>query len=54
MLDNAGRPTAYNGNAAAQQALASIAYSVAKRQAREIQGFTANTNIDAHVNALEL
>lgn len=54
MLDNAGKPTAYNGNAAAQQALASIAYSVAKRQAREIQGFTANVNIDAHVNALEL
>lgn len=54
MLGDNGQQVAYNGTAAAQQAQASIAYAIAKRQAREISSFAGNTNIKVHVPDLEL
>jgi hypothetical protein len=52
--DDAGKPVAYNGAQGLAVAMSSIAYSVAKRQSREVAGFTGATKYDVHVNPLEL
>lgn len=52
-LNGAGAQVAYDGAEGARAALASAAYSVAKRQSREIQSF-ANFDFKVHVNDLEL
>lgn len=53
-LDDAGKPVAYNAANGLAGAMSSIAYSVAKRQSRDVQSFTGATKYDQHVNALEL
>lgn len=52
--DDAGKPVAYNAANGLAVAMSSIAYAVAKRQSREVQGFAGATKYDAHVKPLEL